>query len=154
MKHRNKSGLMAKKVHTKTGMRTYWVKAGAAAKRAGGAIKKGAAAVGRGAMKHKGKIAAAAALTALGLHLAGKHKGALQGAFRGARASMQATGEMNKAAAALGSSKMHFGVLTRLRHAAGDARAGARAGNVADVARAAERAGGRIKKAVHSVPRV
>ena len=129
MKRGNKSGLTAKKVHTKTGMRTYWVKAGAAAKRVGGAV-----------MKHKGKIAAAAALTALGLHLANKHRGALQGARYGAKTSWKLSGASNKAAALAGANKMHMGVLTRLRHAAHDTKAGARLGHALDTARHAAEA--------------
>ena len=122
MKHGNKSGLMAKKVHTRTGMRTYWVKAGAAAKRAGAAVKKGAVAAGRTVAKHKGKIAAAAALTALGLYGAHRNKSALEGAFRGAQSSWKVSG----------ASKNRPSVRNRVRAAVDLAMANARIGHSQD----------------------
>lgn len=69
----NRSGLRQEKIQTKKGLRTYWVKAGAAAKRVGAAIN-----------KHKGKIAAGAAVAA-GAYIAAKHGSKITGAYRGAK---------------------------------------------------------------------
>ena len=69
----NRSGLRQEKIQTKRGLRTYWVKAGAAAKRVGAAIN-----------KHKGKIAAGAAV-ATGAYIAAKHGSKIAGAIKGAR---------------------------------------------------------------------
>ena len=69
----NRSGLRQEKIQTKRGLRTYWVKAGAAAKRVGAALN-----------KHKGKIAAGAAVAA-GAYIAAKHGSKIAGAIKGAR---------------------------------------------------------------------
>jgi len=69
----NRAGLRQEKIQTKKGLRTYWVKAGAAVKRVGATLN-----------KHKGKIAAGAALAA-GAYAAVRHGSKVAGAFKGAR---------------------------------------------------------------------
>lgn len=69
----NRSGLRQEKIQTKKGLRTYWVKAGAAVKRVGQALN-----------KHKGKIAAGAAVAGAA-YMAARHGSKLAGAFKGAR---------------------------------------------------------------------
>jgi hypothetical protein len=82
----NRSGLRQEKIQTKRGLRTYWVKAGAAAKRVGAALN-----------KHKGKIAAGAAVAA-GAYIAAKHGSKIAGAYHGAQRGLTM---MNNVASAL-----------------------------------------------------
>lgn len=96
----NKSGLQAKKVHTKSGMRTYWVKAKEAAKSAGKRIASTAMVAGRKVAQHKGKIAGAAAL-ATAAYIGVKHGSKIGGAFSGARKGLAAVHKLNDMASKL-----------------------------------------------------
>lgn len=139
MSHKlNKSGLSAKKVHTKSGMRTYWVKAKDAAKSAGKRIASTARVAGQKVAQHKGKIAAAAILAtaaALGARYAHKNAGKLAGAAAAGRMSWKATGGFNKIADATGRKDAKMSTLSRARHAISDAKIGAKLGQAFDVVR-------------------
>ena len=81
----NRSGLRQEKIQTKKGLRTYWVKAGAAVKRVGATLN-----------KHKGKIAAGAAVAA-GAYIAAKHGSKIAGAYHGAQRGLTMANSVAKA---------------------------------------------------------
>lgn len=105
--------------------RTYWVKAQQAAKGAGSFLS-----------RHKGKIAAGAALVGAGI-LAARHRGAIEGAYHGARIA-------NKGAGMLG-----LGLKNRAKAVVAGARAGSAVGGLSDKGR---RAVGAALDKVRSIP--
>lgn len=134
---------VTKNVKGKKGMvrRSYWV-------RGSNAVKAGAKKLGGFVNKHKGKIAAAAALAGAA-YLGVKHGSKITGAVSGLRGALAKTGAYNKA---LGSKhkdlEAAFGVHGRARavHAAVGAIRGAREGAKADKART-ERIGNAVSGA-------
>lgn len=91
--------------------RTYWVKS--AAQKVGGFLN-----------RHKGKIAAGAALAGAGL-LASRHRLALRGAYHGAKATHQENRAINAGNARYGKG---MGMLQQAKHVLSGARTGAHVG--------------------------
>jgi len=108
--------------------RTYWVKAQQAAKGAGSFLS-----------RHKGKIAAGAALVGAGI-LAARHRGAIKGAYHGARIA-------NKGAGMLG-----LGLKNRAKAVVAGARAGSAVGGLSDKGRRAVGAARSQLDKVRSIP--
>ena len=108
--------------------RTYWVKAQQAAKGAGSFLS-----------RHKGKIAAGAALVGAGI-LAARHRGAIEGAYHGARIA-------NKGAGMLG-----LGLKNRAKAVVAGARAGSAVGGLSDKGRRAVGAARSQLDKVRSIP--
>ncbi len=129
----NRAGLkkVVKSVRGKRGSvkRTYWVR-----------TKSAASGVGKFLSKHKGKIAAGAALAGAA-YLASKHRGAIKGAYHGARVA-------NKGAGAVSEGMRHvtghgLGFKTRAKAVIAGARVGSTIGGMSDKGR-------RVVDAAHS----
>lgn len=118
--------------------RTYWVKAQQAAKGVGGFLN-----------RHKGKIAAGVALAA-GAALAHRHRGALKGAYHGAKMANTAAGGVSRGMSAV--TGKGLGLRNRLKAIATGARAGAAVGGAVDSGRRAVSSGRSMLDKVRSLP--
>ena len=135
MAHRAGLHQVKKSVRSKSGktvQRSYWVKGADAAKAAGGKIKGAARAAGGFLNRHKGKIAAGAALAgtaALAVH----NRGAIKGAYRGASIANRASGAVSSGMKAVTGSGMSL--RTRFNIIRTGAIGGAKLGGTADYLR-------------------
>lgn len=118
--------------------RTYWVKAQQAAKGVGGFLN-----------RHKGKIAAGVALAA-GAALAHRHRGAIKGAYHGAKIANTAAGGVSRGMSAV--TGKGLGLRNRLKAITTGARAGAAVGGMADSGRRAVSSGRSMLDKVRSIP--
>lgn len=118
--------------------RTYWVKAQQAAKGVGGFLN-----------RHKGKIAAGVALAA-GAALAHRHRGAIKGAYHGAKMANTAAGGVSRGMSAI--TGKGLSLRNRIKAVAAGARVGAAVGGASDSARRAVSTGRSMLDKVRSLP--
>jgi len=116
--------------------RTYWVKAQQAAKGAGSFLS-----------RHKGKIAAGAALVGAGI-LAARHRGAIKGAYHGARIANKGAGMLGLGGAGM----LGLGLKNRAKAVVAGARVGSAVGGLSDKGRRAVGAARSQLDKVRSIP--